>query len=135
MVKAIEMQTYTEETGGIKITVHPQYLSEHSSTTEQEYAFAYTVTIENHSNKTVQLLSRHWYVSSGGVPITEVVGDGVVGEQPILQPGEGFQYTSGTVIKDSVGSMYGTYTFCDDNGEAFDVVIPRFDLIDPQVIH
>lgn len=126
---------YSETTKDVRITVYPQYLEEESESTKNVYAFAYTITIENHSAERVQLLRRHWIISSGGAQYNEVHGDGVVGEQPLLQPGHAFQYTSGAVIKDPVGSMHGSYTFRIDDGELIDVAIPHFDLLVTTLIH
>lgn len=126
---------FSEMTRDIRVTVVPEFLDEHSDPAKHVYAFAYTVTIENLSGGTVQLLKRHWFVNSGGVEYTQVKGDGVVGEQPVLESNDGFRYTSGTVIKDPVGTMSGTYTFADAEGMHFEVVIPRFDLIYPHLLH
>ena len=134
-----EMLTYWQSTQDIEITVYPQYIAEHSEPEMGIYSFIYTVTVENSSDATVQLLRRHWHVYSGGVLYTEVQGDGVVGEQPVLQPGDGFQYSSGSVIKDPVGSMRGVYTFKEiatrGKSRIFDVAIPNFDLMCPFLIH
>jgi len=127
--------TASETTNEIRVTVYPEYLEDHSEPGKSNYAFAYTVTIENLGEKTVQLLRRHWIVNSGGAEYMQVKGDGVVGEQPVLESGDGFRYSSGTVIKDPVGAMHGSYTFRLDNGEVFDVSIPRFDLIYPHLLH
>ena len=127
--------TVTETTNSIRVTVAPEYLEEHSEPTKNNYAFAYTVTIENLGELTVQLLRRHWLVNSGGAEYMQVKGDGVVGEQPVLEAGDGFRYSSGTVIKDPVGSMAGAYTFRTDDGALFEVKIPRFDLIFPHLLH
>ena len=99
------------------------------------YTFAYTIRIQNQGCYTVQLMSRHWYVYSGGQLYAEVEGDGVVGQQPILGPLEAFEYTSGTVIEDPVGSMRGTYQLTDQNGREFEIEIPEFDLVYPGAIN
>lgn len=135
MDKSEVMLSYTETTRDVRVTVFPQFLEGESSPENRIYAFAYTITIENFSSETVQLLSRHWLINSGGANYTEVRGDGVVGEQPVLEFGDAFQYVSGAVIKDPVGSMHGTYTFRGETGENFEVVIPKFDLIYPKLIH
>jgi ApaG protein len=127
--------SYTETTQGIRITVFPQFISSESSPIDGIYVFAYMVAIENNTEGTVQLLRRHWVVSSGTAVYTEVRGDGVVGEQPVLEPGEAFQYSSGCVIKDPFGSMHGSYTFQNGAKHQFEVEIPRFDLICPHLIH
>ena len=127
--------SYTATTRDIRVTVVPHYLAAESDPVRGEYAFAYTVTIENFGEDTVQLLRRHWLVNSGGALFTEVKGDGVVGEQPVLGQGEGFQYMSGSVIRDPVGSMHGSYTFATNDGKFFEVTIPRFDLMCPTSLH
>ena len=134
-LEVVEELTYTEITEGIRISVYPEYLPEHSAPEEKLYAHSYTVMIENMSVRPVQLVSRHWYVYSAGALLTEVEGDGVVGEQPELKPGETFQYTSSSVIHDPVGNMHGAYTFSDDLGDSFEVSIPKFDLMYPELIH
>ena len=135
MEKTEQILSYSETTNEVRITAYPQYLEGESAPPRSIYSFAYTITIENHGKELVQLLSRHWQISSGGLPYSEVRGDGVVGQQPYLKPGEGFQYTSGAVIKDPVGSMQGEYSFINSSGELFEVSIPRFDLIYPHLIH
>ncbi len=127
--------SYTETTNDICISVNPQFLPEESDPLARVYAFAYTVTVENFGSVTVQLLRRHWIVMSGGVQIAEVNGDGVIGEQPILPPEHAFQYTSGSVINDPVGSMHGSYTFKGEGDYLFQVVIPKFDLLYPTLLH
>ena len=130
-----EAVTVTEVTNNIRVTVIPEYLEDHSEPARNSYAFAYTITIENLGADNVQLLRRHWVVNSGGAEYMQVKGDGVVGEQPVLEGNSGFRYSSGTVIKDPVGSMHGSYTFQFGNGSEFDVTIPRFDLIYPHLLH
>ncbi|MBL7661433.1 Co2+/Mg2+ efflux protein ApaG [bacterium] len=127
--------SYSLTTNDIRITVFPQFVPNQSDPSRHEYAYAYTVRIENVSKETVQLMRRHWFVFSGGVLYTEVQGDGVVGEQPVIGPGQGFEYSSGCVIPDPVGSMHGTYTLTTGAGESIDVDIPRFDLIYPELVH
>lgn len=127
--------TYSETTKQIKITAEPQFLPDESDPDNLIYAFSYTIRIENLGVATVQLLRRRWHISSGGVPFNEVEGEGVVGEQPVLKAGEGFVYTSWSVIKDPVGSMHGSYTFVSENGEKIEVAIPEFDLVFPRSVH
>ena len=128
-------RTYSQVTEKVKISVIPLPLERESSTEENVYAFSYTITIENLGSETVQLVERHWLVYSADKQIAEVVGPGVVGEQPILEPGKSFEYTSGTVVNDPVGAMQGTYTFRTEQGRYFGVGIPRFDLIYPIMVH
>lgn len=126
---------YCETTAGIKISVLSEHLSETSVPEDDVFAFSYTVTIENVSATTVQLLERHWKITSGQVQLTEIVGPGVTGEQPVLEAGELFQYTSGAVIQDPFGFMEGSYTFRTVDGKYLEVAIPKFDLSYPLVIH
>lgn len=128
-------QPYTETTNGIRVTVIPEYLPDESEPEREQFGFAYTVTIENGSPSTVQLLRRHWVVFSGGNFLTEVKGDGVVGMQPVLSPGDVFRYSSGSVITDPVGAMQGSYAFVDEQGNPLDVTIPHFDLVCPDFLH
>lgn len=126
---------YATTTSGIKVTVEPEHLIDSSSPGDDVFAFAYNVKIHNLRSDRVQLLERHWIIMSGDEQMAEVVGPGVVGEQPVLDAGEIFEYASGAVIKDPIGSMEGTYTFRADDGEFFEVVIPRFELLYPMVVH
>lgn len=108
--------------------VEPQYLSEQSSPEEEVYAFAYTVTITNTGDVPAQLISRHWVIEDARGLREEVKGLGVVGKQPLLRPGESFQYTSGTRLRTPTGSMQGSYFCVADDGERFDAAIPEFAL-------
>ena len=99
------------------------------------FAFGYTIRIENLGSDAVQLLERHWKVMSAEVQIAEVVGPGVVGEQPVIEAGQTFEYRSGTVLNDPIGWMEGSYTFRATGGSFFQVRIPRFDLFYPMVLH
>src|SRR5690606_36943772 len=108
----------------IKIDVKTQYLNAQSSPEQNQYVFAYTIVITNESDQQVQLLKREWHITDAEHKITRVAGDGVVGQQPILKPGESFSYTSGTVIGTPIGSMQGHYGMIDEQGEAFQVTIP-----------
>lgn len=130
-----ESNPYSSVTRNVRVSVAPAPLEEQSSPDENQYAFSYTITLENLGESTVQLLERHWLVFSAGKQSSEVVGPGVVGVQPILEQGQTFQYTSGAVIRDPIGSMRGSYTFRNENGEFFQVDIPEFDLVYPLVIH
>lgn len=126
---------YSATTFGIKITVTPKQLDDQSDPEKNLYAFSYTITMENTSKQTVQLLDRHWIVLSNDQEIANITGEGVVGLQPTLEPGEVFTYTSGTVIQDPVGSMYGTYTFKSGSGSVFEAEIPRFDLFCEELVN
>jgi ApaG protein len=129
------VSTVTQTTQSIVVSVNPAPLEEESSPEQGVFAFAYTVRIENCSEQVVQLLERHWLIESAGEQVGEVVGPGVVGVQPILEPGQHFEYTSSTVIKDPVGSMRGTYIFSRKGGGYFTAQIPRFSLVYPQLCH
>lgn len=108
---------------------------EESSPGDNCYVFAYAIRIENKSSATVQLLERHWFIESAGEQINEVQGPGVVGVQPVLEPGGSFEYTSSTVIQDPIGAMYGTYIFSRKTGGFFTVQIPRFKLLYPMMFN
>ena len=117
------------------VSVRPQYLDAHSNPEEQHFVFAYTVTIRNTGECTAQLISRHWIITDANNEVEEVRGDGVVGEQPVLKPGESFEYTSGCPLTTPVGSMRGTYQCVADDGTAFEATIPEFVLSMPRTLH
>ncbi len=119
----------------IKISAQPQYLIEQSEPARNRYVFAYTITIENAGSVPAQLVSRHWIITDAMGQVQEVRGEGVVGEQPLLAPGERFQYTSGAVLETPVGTMQGSYQMVADDGERFDAQIPLFRLAVPNVLH
>ncbi|MDX2194960.1 MAG: Co2+/Mg2+ efflux protein ApaG [Cytophagales bacterium] len=119
-------------TEGIKISVKTEYQAEYSSPQNMHYVFAYRIVIENISDATVQLLRRHWYIFDSDGSIREVEGEGVVGQQPILEPGEVHQYVSGCNLKSTIGKMRGTYLMEKlMDGVKFEVLIPEFVLIPP----
>ena len=122
---------YTETTRSIQVTVQPIYLEEQSAPDEQRFVWAYHVRIENQGPETVQLRTRHWRITDGFGRIQEVKGAGVVGEQPMLGPGESFEYTSGTPLPTPSGFMVGTYQMETRSGERFDIAIPAFSLDSP----
>lgn len=119
----------------MQVTVHPQYLPEQSNESEQHYVFAYHVTIVNAGTMAAQLLTRHWVIVDADNAIQEVRGEGVVGEKPHLQPGEGFEYVSGTALRSPVGTMRGSYQFVADDGQHFDAPIDTFVLSVPRILH
>jgi len=119
----------------IQIRVETTYLADQSKPEEGLYAFAYTITITNQGQRPAQLLTRHWIITDANGKVQEVRGDGVVGQQPWLQPGERFQYTSGTYLGAPVGSMEGSYGMVTEQGERFDALIPPFSLAIPRVLH
>lgn len=119
------------------ITVSPRasYLAEQSDADADRYAFAYTITITNTGEVTAQLLSRHWIITDANNLVQEVKGQGVVGAQPKLKPGESFEYTSGSVLTTPVGTMRGVYQMVAEDGTRFDATIPEFTLSAPRVLH
>ncbi len=119
----------------IKVTVQSQYLEQYSQPQHQRFAFAYTISIQNCSETTTQLLSRHWVITDAKNTVQEVVGDGVVGEQPHILPGETFTYSSNAVIETNVGTMEGCYTMQTDSGVELKVPVPMFSLASPQSLH
>jgi ApaG protein len=119
----------------IDVQVETAYVSEHSEPDEDRFVFAYTITLVNRGSVTAQLISRHWFITDADNRTEEVEGEGVVGEQPVLKPGEGFRYTSGAVIETPVGTMHGTYQMVAEDGRAFDATIPRFILSAPRTLH
>ena len=119
----------------IRVNVVPAYIPDQSVPDRHSYVFSYTVTIVNEGIVPARLLTRHWIITDANGGTQEVRGDGVVGEQPHLKPGEGFQYTSGTLMKTPVGSMTGSYQMIADDGVKFDAPIPEFYLLVPKILH
>jgi ApaG protein len=122
---------YSETTRSIKVIVKPYYLEDQSSPVENHFVWAYHVRIENHGPETVQLRRRHWRITDGMGRQQDVRGPGVVGEQPVLAPGESFEYTSGTPLNTPSGIMVGSYEMETKGGESFAVAIPAFSLDSP----
>ena len=122
-------------TNGITVEVEPRYLPEESSPQAAQFVFAYTVTISNEGADTVQLRTRHWIITDGEGKVEEVKGPGVVGAQPVLQPGQAFRYTSGCVLKTSRGTMHGTYQMVGPGGTRFDIEIAPFALRARYTVH
>jgi ApaG protein len=122
---------YSETTRSIRVTVKPAYLEDQSSPAENHYVWAYHVRIENQGGDTVQLRRRHWQITDALGRMQEVRGAGVVGEQPVLQPGEAFEYTSGTPLPTPSGIMVGSYEMETRDGATFEVAIPAFSLDSP----
>lgn len=118
-------------TEGIRVRVQSQYLPEQSAPSHARYVFAYTITISNEGAQPAQLRTRHWIITDGRGVVEQVRGDGVVGEQPRLSPGQSFQYTSGCVLQTSVGTMQGTYQMWREDGSQFDAQIAAFSLASP----
>ena len=119
------------------ITVAPRatYIPDQSDADAERYAFAYTITITNTGEIPAQLLSRHWVITDANNMVQEVKGQGVVGAQPRLKPGESFEYTSGSLLPTPVGTMRGTYQMVAEDGTHFDAPIPEFTLSAPRVLH
>src|SRR5436309_4990734 len=123
---------YQSVTRDIEVTVTPQYLADRSSPESGEYFWAYTIEITNRGAETVQLRTRHWRITDAMGRRQEVRGAGVVGKQPVLKPGDSFEYTSGVPLPTPSGFMTGTYGMVGPNGEAFDIEIPTFSLNSPE---
>ena len=119
----------------ITVAVKSTYLAEQSDPARSHYVFAYTITITNTGQVAAQLISRHWIITDSEQQVQEVKGLGVIGQQPLLQPGESFEYTSGTSLATAVGTMRGTYQMVAGDGKTFDAQIPLFTLSMPRVLH
>lgn len=126
-----EPALYRAITKEIAVSVIPTYLDAQSSPDASQYFWAYRVIIENLGNETVQLLSRHWMITNARGEFTEVKGPGVVGQQPVIKPGESFEYTSGAPLNTTSGMMGGAYQMESETGERFDIEIPTFSLDTP----
>lgn len=122
---------YVSVTRNIEVTVTPRFLPERSSPQQGHYFWAYTIAITNKGAETVQLKTRHWRITDELGHVQEVRGDGVVGEQPRLAPGESFEYTSSVPLPTPSGFMVGSYSMVTDRGERFDIAIPAFSLDSP----
>lgn len=119
----------------IAVTVITAYIDEQSIPAQYRYVFSYTITIRNDTSEPARLLRRHWIITDANNKIQEVRGDGVVGVQPHLQPGQSFTYTSGAILETPVGCMQGSYQFVTDEGVEFDANIPVFRLSTPMTMH
>lgn len=117
------------------VQVQSVYIATHSSPEDERYVFAYTITVRNLGRNTVQLIGRYWLITNGNGEVSEVEGEGVVGEQPYIEPGDEFQYTSGAVLETPLGTMQGHYVMVDNEGESFQVEIPVFRLAVPSHVH
>jgi ApaG protein len=126
----IDKKTYE-----IAVTVQTRFLDEQSAPDDNRFVFAYTIRIANAGNVPARLLSRHWIITDANGKVQEVRGDGVVGEQPWLRPGDDFHYTSGAVLETAVGTMRGSYQMLADDGRRFDAAIPQFILSIPRTVH
>jgi len=124
-----------EEQFDIGIDVATNYIDDQSEPASDRYVFAYTITISNNGDLPARLISRHWVITDANGKVQEVTGDGVVGEQPHLNPGEVFRYSSGAVLETPVGAMQGLYRMESDNGVNFDAPIAPFTLAVPGLLH
>ena len=119
----------------VKVQAEAFFIEEQSLPERGQYVFAYRITIRNDGNVPAKLITRHWVITDANGKIQEVRGEGVVGEQPYLRPGEEFQYTSGAILETPVGTMQGSYQMITDNGTHFDAEIPTFTLAIPRTLH
>jgi ApaG protein len=129
------MMTSEAVTRGIRVKVRAKYIPEHSRPDRRRWLFAYTVTIENEGDQRAQLLSRHWIITDAHGHVEEVQGPGVIGEQPVIDPGEHFEYTSACPLRTPFGSMHGTYQMVTPTGDLFDVAIAPFALNEPYSVN
>jgi ApaG protein len=120
-----------------EITVAPKaiYVEDQSDPSKDQYVFAYTITLTNTGTVPAQLISRHWLITDANSKVIEVKGLGVIGQQPMLKPGESFEYSSGTHLETAVGTMRGTYQMIAEDGQTFDAPIPLFTLSVPRILH
>jgi ApaG protein len=119
----------------ITVTATATYVPDQSDPSQERYVFAYRITVTNTGTVAAKLVSRHWIITDGEHRVQEVRGEGVVGQQPLLAPGESFEYTSGTHLATPVGTMRGTYRMIAEDGQAFDAPVPPFTLSVPRVLH
>ena len=119
----------------IEVNVEVTYLPEQSNLVNSQYAYAYTITIKNNGDTGAQLRTRRWLIQDESGETEEVIGEGVIGQQPHLAPGESFKYSSGAVISTETGTMKGSYGMISDQGQRFDAVIPEFTLSEPYTLH
>ena len=119
----------------IRVDVATSYVEDQSNPTEGRFVFSYTITIRNEGQVAARLMTRHWIITDANGKVQEVQGEGVVGEQPYLKPGQGFRYSSGAILETPVGSMQGSYRMVADGGEVFDAPIAPFTLAMPGMLH
>jgi ApaG protein len=131
----VSMFTSEATTRDIRVSVVSEYAPDRSQPEQQHWFFLYTITIANEGTETVQLVTRHWIITNGVGQVEEVRGPGVVGEQPVLMPGQSFTYTSGCPLSTPFGTMEGTYQMVSPAGDAFDVRIAPFTLSEPYTVH
>ena len=119
----------------IIVSAYPQYVADQSDPEREHYLFAYTIRITNTGTVAAQLISRHWFITDGELRVEEVRGLGVVGEQPLIRPGETYEYSSGCQLETPVGTMRGSYQMVAEDGTSFEAEIPEFTLSIPRVLH
>jgi len=134
-MKDLDPQARQDGDYALAIDVATRYLDEQSEPGQDRYVFSYTIHIRNAGRVPARLLGRHWVITDANGKVEEVVGDGVVGEQPWLRPGEDFEYTSGAILETQLGTMQGTYAMLADDGTRFEAPIPRFTLSVPRTLH
>jgi ApaG protein len=132
---AVEISMSVDKHYEIRVAAEVAYLDDQSDPAKEQFVFAYTMTVTNTGNVTARLVSRHWVITDADQHVQEVKGLGVVGQQPVLKPGESFEYTSGASIPTPVGTMRGAYQMVADDGHAFDAAIPQFTLSVPRTLH
>jgi ApaG protein len=125
----------TEDNYQIAIQVETRYLPQKSNPEHKNYTFSYTMTISNMGTVAARLLSRHWIIKNAKDQVTEVKGDGVIGEQPLIEPGKSYQYTSAAILNTSVGTMEGSYHLLAEDGQFFEAKIAPFTLASPKALH
>lgn len=128
--KPVDSATYA-----FSVTVNAQYLAEQSNPQQSNFVYSYTVMIKNTGKIAAQLISRHWVITNANQEVREIKGLGVIGEQPLLEPGQQFEYSSGTVLSTLTGKMHGSYQIVAVDGTWFEVAIPTFTLDEPRVLH
>jgi ApaG protein len=119
----------------IAVAAHATYVADQSDPSRDQYVFAYRIKVTNTGTVSAQLMNRHWIITDGEHRVQEVKGQGVIGQQPVLKPGESFEYTSGTQLPTPVGTMRGTYQMVAEDGHAFEATIPPFTLSVPRILH
>ena len=134
-MSSVETRSMDDERYRIDVFVETEFLPDQSSAEYQRWVFAYHIRIRNRGAMTARLLTRHWVITDGEERVREVHGEGVVGEQPSIAPGQEFQYSSGAVLQTEVGSMQGSYQMLAEDGTCFDAPIPAFTLAVPRALH